>query len=111
MLVRIQSRPFKAHIKASRTALATLGFHFHPLRARKPIIGVIISINKWDPHLLCVPNIFLLSNLIFFERVNIRVIKENRKLNIRGDHRLHQLASTRRAARMEQNRLLAVWRF
>ena len=54
-------------------------------------------------------DIFLFADHIFFERMDVWVIKIDRKFDSRGKDRFHHFARTRCTARVKQKFIMSVW--
>ena len=106
---RIERRTLETHIEAHGAADAALGFPFHAFRALKPVIGVVIGINKRHAVLFRKANILLLTNEVFLLRMDIGVIEENGVLNARRLDSLHHFTGAGGAAGVQQQFVSAVW--
>ena len=103
MLVRVERGALETHIKALCAALTTLWLVFKTLDTVKPVIYIVISIDELDSMRLGKANIFVFADLVFFNRMNIRVVKEYGVINTRCQHGLHHLTRTGRATGVQQN--------
>ena len=65
MLMGIQGRALKAHIKTHGAAFSPLRLPFQPLDAREPVLPVIIGINNGNGALLGKTYIFLFTDFVF----------------------------------------------
>src|SRR5690606_33603955 len=80
----VEGCALKAHVKADRTTLAALGGVFQTAYAFKPVIHVVVGINKFDTVLFGKADVFLLAQFIFAHRMDIGVVEENGVFNPRG---------------------------
>ncbi|MNN20786.1 hypothetical protein D3C81_1340810 [compost metagenome] len=105
----IQRGAFEAHIETHGAAYAALRFVFHSLRTFEPVIGVVIGIDERHIVFLGKANVFFLAQQVFFFRMDIRVVKENRVLDTARQHRFHHFTGAGRAAGMQQDLAGFAW--
>src|ERR1700722_13439699 len=84
-----QRRTLESHFKTHRTADASLRFMLHSFGTGKPVVGVIIPIDERDIMFLRKTNILLLSELILFKGMDVRVVKIDGVIDPGKDQRLH----------------------
>ena len=77
MLFSIKRRALKTHIKTHGAALALLWLPLEAFDAAKPIVAVIIRVDKWNVELFGKTDIFIFADFVFFARMNIGIVKEN----------------------------------
>ena len=106
--MRIQRGAFKAHVKTHGAADAALGLVFHAFGASKPVFGVVIGINKRHAVLLGKADVFVFADFVFFERMDVGVVKINGVVNAAGKQGFHHFARAGGAARMQQEFVCAV---
>ena len=103
MLVRVKRGAFKAHIETHGAAYAAFRLPLHAARALKPVIFVVVSIHERHAKLLSKADILLFTQLILFQRMNIRVVEENGVVDAGGEHRFHHFAGAGGAAGVQQH--------
>ena len=103
MLVGIKSCALKAHIKALCATLAAFGFVFKSLYSVKPVVDIVVSINHANAVFFGKPDIFIFTNFVFFNWMNIRIVKKYIVLNACSKHRFHDFARAGRTARVQQH--------
>jgi len=108
--MRIQGAADKAHVKAHGAAHTALGLLFHTLGALEPVLHVVIPIHKGNAQLFTKADIFVLADFVFFFWMDIGVVEKHGEVNTAIHHALHQVASTRGAAGMEED-FIAVTRW
>src|SRR5687767_12007156 len=99
----VERSALEAHVEAHGAALALLRLVLHPLRAREPVVGVVVRVHERHPELLREADVLALPQLVFLLRVDVRVVEEDRVLDARRQHRLHHFARARRAAGVQEN--------
>lgn len=110
MLRRVKRGAGKAHIEAHGAAAPALRVALHAFRAGEPVLHVIIRIDEGDVHFLGEADVLVLADFIFTQWVNVRVVKEYRKVDAVGDDLLHQLTGAGRAAGMHEHLIRAIGR-
>ena len=106
---RIERRTLETHIEAHGAADAALGFPFHAFRALKPVICIVIGINKRHAVFFRKANILLLTNEVFLLWMDIGVVEENRVVNPRSLDSLHHFTRAGGAAGVQQQPVGTVW--
>ena len=79
MFCCIQCRTLKAHIKTHGAADAFLRFIFHAFSTFKPVVCVVVTVYKRNIMLFGKADIFLFADFIFFNRMDIGIIKKIEK--------------------------------
>lgn len=103
VFVRVQRRALKAHVEAHGATDASLRFVFHALGARKPIVAVVVRVDKGHAKLFRKADILVLAQFVFLQWMDVRVIEENGEVDARGVHGFHHFAAARRATGMQQH--------
>ena len=65
MLMGIQGRAFKTHIKTHGAAFAPLRLQFQPLDAAEPVLLIIVGIDDWDTTFRGKTDVFFLADFVF----------------------------------------------
>jgi hypothetical protein len=110
VLVRVKRGALEAHVEAHRAADAALRLPLHSSRPREPVFLVVIGIHEGYAVLLRETDIFLLTQFILAQGMDVRVVEVDREVDAGGEHRLHDFAGARCAAGMEQHLGLAARR-
>ena len=110
VFVGIERGAFKAHVKAHAASPSAFGIPFHAFGARKPVVGVVVAVDKGHVVLVCKGDVFVFAQQIFFARVDVGVVEEDGVVNAGGQQGFHHFAGTRRAAGVEQDFGVAVGR-
>ena len=103
----IQRRALKAHVKTHGAADAFFRLIFHAFGALKPVVGVVVAVNKGNIMLFGKADIFLLADQILFDRMNIRIIEKDGEIDAGMNQSFHHFAGTGRAAGMQQQFIVA----
>src|SRR5688572_7926155 len=98
--MRVKRRALETHIETHGATDPSLRFHLHALGPRKPIVYIIIGINKGNVVLFSKADILLLAQIVLLLRMNVRVVEEDCEINFRSDDRLHDLTGAGRTARV-----------
>src|SRR5687767_1793503 len=85
VLVGVERSALEAHVEAHGAAPALLRLVFHPLRAREPVVGVVVRIHERHAELLREADVLALAQLVFLLRVHVRVVEEDRVVDARGE--------------------------
>src|SRR5690554_2965905 len=101
--MRIQCRALEAHVKAHGATDAALRLMLHASGTFEPVVPVVIRIDEGHAELLRKADVLVLAQLVLLAWMDVGVVEENRVVDAGGQHGLHDLARTWRAAGMQQH--------
>ena len=79
------------------------GAVLQPANTVKPMVNIIIRVNKRHPPLLAKTDILLLTHPVLLLRMNIRIIEKDSRPDTRRQQRLNDLPGARGATGMQEN--------
>ena len=102
---------FKAHVETHGAADAALGLEFHAFGFGKPFFAVVfvvvVFVDKRDAEFFGKAQVFFFAQQVFFERVDVGVVKIDGVVDAAGEHGFHHFARAGGAAGMQQHFFVA----
>ncbi len=71
----VERGALKAHIKAHGATNASFGFVFHAFGALKPVVGIVVAIDKGDVEFFSKGDVLIFAQEIFFAWMDVGIVK------------------------------------